>query len=80
MWEIHWYYILSGEMRLSCLQLKLKDADTNQLFVFAHNKLIECTPDNPTGVVELPAVRPDLAPLQGNTAKDFCMMHLINKL
>lgn len=65
---------------LSCLQLKLKDADTNQLFVFTHNKLIECTPDNPTGVVELPAVRPDLAPLRGKHCQRFCMMDFINKL
>lgn len=56
---------------MSCLQLKLKDADTNQLFVFTHNKLIECTADNPTGVVELPAVRPDLAPLRGKHCQRF---------
>ncbi|XP_061166198.1 lipoxygenase homology domain-containing protein 1-like [Saccostrea echinata] len=45
-------------------KLKLKDADTKQQFMFTHNKLIEPTTDNPTGLVELPAIRPDLAPLQ----------------
>ncbi|XP_048764444.2 lipoxygenase homology domain-containing protein 1-like isoform X2 [Ostrea edulis] len=45
-------------------KMKMRDADSKEQFLFTHNKLIECTAENPTGLVELPAIRPDLAPLQ----------------
>lgn len=58
--------------------MKMRDADSKEQFLFTHNKLIECTAENPTGLVELPAIRPDLAPLQGNQYTIYhCTMFIV---
>ncbi|CAG5116254.1 unnamed protein product, partial [Candidula unifasciata] len=44
-------------------RIKLKDSVTKQEFNFDYKSWLRCTEDNPLGTVELPAIRPDIAPL-----------------
>jgi hypothetical protein len=46
-------------------QLKVKDIETGEEFVFDDKVKVESSPENPHGAVELPAIRPDIAPLPG---------------
>ncbi|KAK3092113.1 hypothetical protein FSP39_025311 [Pinctada imbricata] len=45
-------------------KVKVKDNDTKEELQFIYNDLLTCTEDNPDGSVELPAIRPDIAPLE----------------
>ena len=55
--------------------MKLKDDATGQEFHFFVNKVLRPTPDNPNCIVELAAIRPDLAPLQGKHTVDHFHFH-----
>ena len=45
--------------------MKLKDCDTLQEFNFEYKNWIRSSEVNPDGMLELPAVRPDIMPLSG---------------
>ncbi|GFR86793.1 lipoxygenase-like protein domain-containing protein 1 [Elysia marginata] len=49
--------------------IKLKDCDTLQEFSFEFNNWISCSEVNQDGMVELPAIRPDIVPLSENVYK-----------
>ncbi|XP_013396607.1 lipoxygenase homology domain-containing protein 1 isoform X2 [Lingula anatina] len=58
----------SSEMETFYLsKMKLKDQDTGQEFHFAYDNWLRMTAENPSGCVELPAVWPDIMPLQDVT-------------
>lgn len=50
--------------------MKLKDQDTGEELHFDYNDWVESTNENPEGAVELPAIRPDLHPVTGETYTD----------
>ncbi|XP_012939779.1 lipoxygenase homology domain-containing protein 1 isoform X2 [Aplysia californica] len=50
-------------------RIKLKDKDTKQEFNFEYSNWIQSTNDNLDGLVEIPAIRPDIAPLRECTYK-----------
>ena len=47
------------------LQIKLKDDVTGQEFHFTHNDWVRAEEEGVPAQIELPAIRPDLAPLEG---------------
>ncbi|XP_070194990.1 lipoxygenase homology domain-containing protein 1-like isoform X2 [Littorina saxatilis] len=53
----------SGNSSWSMDRLKLKDLDTGEEFHFDDPIKVESSPSSPDGATELPAIRPDIAPL-----------------
>ena len=45
--------------------MKLKDKDSWQEFNFDFNNWVQSSDDNLEGIIEMPTIRPDIAPLSG---------------
>lgn len=58
------------------MQVKLKDQDTGEEFNFECNKTLEGSDNNPSGKLELPAIRPDIEPLTGEKTSFYVSVKL----